>query len=376
MKRKKIGILGGGQLARMLALKAHPLGLEPYVLSPSKEDPAAKVTRFWIKGHLDRISHLKLFLKKTDIVTFENEFINTSLLLQAMKEVHTKIIPHPRVIEKFQDRWLQKKLLEEYNIPTSPFLKIDSYSDLLNAFEYFREKMVLKKRRFGYDGNGTFIIKNKKELKKCKFLFKNKTNSSTNAFTGFIAEKFIPFQKELALILVSHKNSEVISLPLVETFQKNFQCYWVKGPVSHVKIHKLTALLKNFIKKIEYEGVITFEIFQSLEGLLINETAPRVHNSGHYSLNALSKDQFTLHLESVLRRPIQPPTLLCKGFAMLNLLGQREIKSDWQKSKGIFLHEYGKKERKKGRKMGHLNACTDSPEKALNQLLKVKKYFS
>ena len=362
MKRKKIGILGGGQLARMMAVKAHSMGLEPYILSNSPLDPACQVTRFWVKGSVHRLSDLNKFLAKTDLVTFENEFVNTDLLTKAMKNKGTKIIPRPSIIRCLQDRRLQKNLLRKHRIPTAPFLKVDSFKDLTSAYEHFNQKLVLKKRLFGYDGYGTFIIKNKRQLKEACGLFPNKT--------GFIAEAFIPFKKELAVILASHKNSKPIHLPPVETFQKNFRCYWVKGPISHPLMKNFISLLKKFIQNIHYEGVIAFELFQNQNKLLVNEIAPRVHNSGHYSLDALSRDQFTLHLESILRKPLYPPKLLYSGFAMLNRLGGEKIKPHIIKREGIFLHEYGKKEERKGRKMGHLNSVASSPNKALSQLLK------
>lgn len=355
----KVGILGGGQLARMLALKAHELGIKPYVLSPSQEDPAAQVTSFWIKGDIQKTSDLTRFLKKTDIVTFENEFVPTSSLIQAMKKTKTSVLPHPRIIAQLQDRWFQKQLLKKYNIPTSPFFKVDNKKQALKAFETFKGQMVLKKRLFGYDGKGTFIVKNIKHIP-------HENN--------LIAEKFVPFKRELALILAAGKN-QIISLPLVETFQKDFRCYWVKGPADHPQINLLTKKLKTFLKKIKYQGVIAFEIFDTNKQLLVNEIAPRVHNSGHYSLNALSKDQFSLHLEAILGNQLKAPKPLCRGFAMLNLLGKKESSKNWKKIEGIFLHDYGKKLIKTGRKMGHLNSVADSSKKALENLFRAEKYF-
>ena len=355
----KVGILGGGQLARMLVLKAHEMGLKPYVLSADKHDPSAQVTSFWVKGDICRTSDLTRFLKQTDIVTFENEFVHTPSLIKAMRKTKTPVCPHPSIIAKLQDRWFQKQLLKKHHIPTAPFFKIDNKQQAFKVFKTFKNKMVLKKRLFGYDGRGTFIIQNTDQIP----FYKN-----------LIAEEFVPFKRELALTLVASKN-QIISLPLVETFQKNFRCYWVKGPVSHPQVKSLTKKLKTFLKKTGYQGVIAFEIFETSKNLLINEIAPRVHNSGHYSLNALSKDQFSLHLEAILETPLHPPQILCGGFAMLNLLGKREKSKSWKKIKEVFLHDYGKKKLKIGRKMGHLNSCADSPKKALENLFRAEKNF-
>ncbi len=364
--KKKIGILGGGQLARMMVLKAHELGLEPHVLSSNSDDPSAQVTSFWTKGNLNSTTSLVQFLKKTDVVTFENEFVNTSALQQAMKRSKTPVRPHPQIIDTLQDRLSQKKLLKKHNIPTSTFYSVSSYKEALTALNQLNNKMVLKQRRLGYDGYGTFVVKNISDLKKIKSKLKK----------GFIAEEFIPFQKELALLFASQYKKKIVHLPLVETFQKNFRCYWVKGPVTHSQIKNLIIRIKKFLKAIKYDGVIAFELFQTQKGLLVNEVAPRVHNSGHYSLNVLSKDQFSLHIEAILNRPLITPKILYKGFAMLNLIGQVEKSTDWQKINDVFLHDYRKKELRSTRKMGHLNAGGASGNDALKKLFKAQKFFS
>ena len=217
-------------------------------------------------------------------------------------------------------------------------------------------------------------FKIRKKLKQAKKLLKEEA--------GFIAEAFIPFKRELSLILASHRLSKkAAALPLVETRQKNFRCFWLKGPVkSSPQMKKLEARLKNFVRKIKYEGVIAFELFQKGGDFLVNEMAPRVHNSGHYSLEALSKDQFTLHLEAVLRRPLKSPELLSRGFsrgfAMVNLLGKIEPSPAWRKYPRVFLHDYAKKQKRRGRKMGHLTALDSSPDRALKKLLGLLRFFS
>lgn len=369
MRKKKqvIGVLGGGQLARMMALKAHEMGIELHVLSASKDDPAAQVTSFWTKGDIYSTSDLTYFLKGKNVVTFENEFIDIHSLKKAIMKTKTRTAPHFQVIEKLQDRWSQKLLLQKNGIPTSPFFKIDNEEDLIKSFHFLNKKLVLKKRRFGYDGHGTFFIRSLSECKKMKAELKKGTS--------FIAEAYIPFKKELACLFASHQLSKVISFPFVETRQKDYRCHTVLGPVHHPQIKSFVRLLSKFIKKIKYEGVIAFEFFQTDRGLLVNEIAPRVHNSGHYSLNALSKDQFSLHIDSILRNPIEAPEKIYKDFAMMNLLGKEQRDTKWKKIKGVFLHDYSKKEKKEGRKMGHLNAVACSPNEALKKLKKAIKSF-
>lgn len=363
-----IGILGGGQLARMMALKAHELGYQPYVLSSNKQDPAAQVTSFWTQGDIHSLSDLKKFIKTKDVVTFENEFINTSLLLKATKGSQVKIFPNPKTVEIIQDRWSQKNLLKKNNIPTASFVRVDSYEDLLKAFHLFDRKMVLKQRRFGYDGYGTFFIQSTQDCMKMKFPLTREI--------GFIAEAYIPFKRELAITLVSNGSHNIIEFPLVQTYQQQGICHKVKGPEKHLKARALILRLKKLVKSLKYKGAIAFEIFETSQGLIINELAPRVHNSAHYSLNALSQDQFTMHLLAVLNRPLKKPEMTCKGFAMMNLLGQKEKNTKWQEIQGVFLHDYMKQEKRSGRKMGHLNACASSPNLALRRLSKAIKSFS
>ena len=363
---KNIGLLGGGQLARMLALKAAALGLRPFVLSPSPDDPAAQVTSFWKKGNPHNPSDLLSFFKQVDTVTFESEFVSASLIESTLKKLKKPphVAPSLKNLSLIQDRLSQKNLLKKYKLKTADFLSLPSQKntkqlqDLLQKWSSF----VLKTRMGGYDGYGTFIIKNSQSLK-------NKRPS-----TSYIAEKFIPFKRELALTVIRSKE-QTSFFPLVETFQKEGRCLWVKGPVTHKKLEALKKQISFFLKKIHYQGAITFELFDQGTELLINELAPRVHNSAHHSLNSLTEDQFTLHLKAICNLPFQTPVPLKKGFAMLNLLGEGSKKTYWKLPKDVHLHWYGKKQSRKGRKMGHLNALASDSKQALKKLLKARKMF-
>lgn len=367
---KNLGILGGGQLARMLVLKAPPLGLTPFVFSPSKKDPAAQVCINWIKGGIKETEKLKAFLKKIEILTFESELINASLIEKILpKGNKLHIAPSLKILGQIQNRLYQKKLLQSHNLPTADFLSLSSKAakSKLNKLENIRtlNKMwdhlgpfVLKTREGGYDGYGTFPFTEKNQIKNFKF------------FKGdYIAEAFIPFKRELAISAARNKR-EIIFTPLVETFQEQSRCLWVRGPVNHKKINRLKEKISRFLNAINYHGLIAFELFDTGSHLLINELAPRVHNSGHYSLNAMNEDQFTLHLKAILDLPLQPPKS-SEGFAMLNLLGGRE-EEKWKSFKKFHFHWYGKTLIRPGRKMGHVNSVGKTPKEALNKLIKPK----
>ncbi len=364
----KIGILGGGQLARMLALKSHELGLHPYILSAKKTDPAGMVTSFHVEGDLNSKKDLKKFLKLVDVVTFENEFSDTKLLQKVALETHTPIHPKPQVMGLLQDRLKQKQLLQSCKIPTAYYISGEIEKQVPNFKRLFPDGVVLKKRRAGYDGYGVCIVKNIfKDLEAQKFFSKNSGQ--------LIAEEWIPFKKELALILIRNRKKQIVELPLVETKQESACCVWVKGPCQHKNKDSLVKKLKNLMNQIDYEGVMAFELFETKKGnLLVNELAPRVHNSGHYTLSALSEDQFSLHIKAILNLDLVEPNLHTGGFAMLNLLGSK-ANFPWSNKKHhpLQFYWYGKTLFRTGRKMGHVNLLDTTPNKAFNRLLKLKK---
>lgn len=360
----KIGILGGGQLARMMILEGFNLGFEMHVLSSKPTDPAAQVTAYWHQGDLSDLETLKKFLHTVDIATFESEFMDAAVLKTFTKE--TPIWPSPDSMGLLQDRLSQKAVLTNSKVPTADFIEVNALHDISTFLKQHKGGVVLKKRRNGYDGYGTFHIKTEKDLISFEPVFANEE-------TGFIAEQRIAFKRELALSLARNERGEIAVLPLVETHQQNSRCLWVKGPAKNSKITSLIKHLKKFVKDLNYVGIIAFELFEMKNGdLLVNEVAPRVHNSAHYSLNALNLDQFTLHLKAILNHKLTSPQIL-KPFAMLNLLGDSERTPKFAFDPDINLHWYGKADNRPGRKMGHLNTVAKTPEEGLKRLLKHRK---
>jgi 5-(carboxyamino)imidazole ribonucleotide synthase len=266
-----------------------------------------------------------------------------------------------------QDRKTQKELLIKSHIATSPFFDIKNYQELLALKKGTNLPLVLKARKNGYDGKGTYILKKWDDLKVKKFLAKQKE--------GVIAEDFIPFKRELALSICRSRNKDIIFFPLVESKQEAFCCTWVMGPTHHQQLSLLKTKLKNFVINNDYFGFLTFELFDTGKKLIVNEIAPRVHNSGHYSMDALDESQFSAHLKAIIGAKLSDPQLLCQGFAMYNLLGKSTNQPTWQLSPGVKLHWYGKEENYMGRKMGHLNAIADGPNQALNKVKRAIKEF-
>lgn len=365
----RAGILGGGQLARMLALKGHEMGLEIHVLSPDSGDPAAQVVRHHHPGSPTDEKALRTFFKHVDLVTFESEFMDASALERLSDETRVPVRPRPSLMAMLQDRLTQKKWLQSQGLPTAAFRSITDAKQAESAFAAFKGRVVFKKRRFGYDGYGTYIARDETSLRVAIDAIESDRH-------GFIAEAFIPFRREVALMVARRPSGETVALPFVETFQENSRCLWVKGPIAGLRGgSRLTTRLKKGLESTDYEGILGVELFETPRGLLVNELAPRVHNSAHYSLEGLTEDQFTVHWKAVLDLPFSPVRPRAGGFAMYNLLGHHSRPPSWEFTADIHLHWYGKLENRPGRKMGHITATASSSGLALKRLVAARTRF-
>jgi 5-(carboxyamino)imidazole ribonucleotide synthase len=372
----KVGILGGGQLARMLAIEGPNAGCEVHILCPNPDDPAALICNnlniFWHKGDPKNKSNLLSFAKKMDHLTFESEFFDLSCLAKPTKDksIHTQISPSIKAMGLMQNRKTQKEQLLKYKVPTSRFFYIEKLLDqkkFLQLLKKLNGQAVLKKTMGGYDGNGTFLIRDESEALK---IFANLKKN--NPKQSFILEEFIPFNRELAIICARSQNGDFVALPLVETYQVENRCDWVAGPIEHPDYKKTVNKIKFFLKKINYIGTIGFELFElrknQKRSLLVNEVAPRVHNSGHYSQDALFESQFLIHLKAILGQDLNQPKLKAHYFCMLNLIGNSSkpasVKKIFAKTKITGqVHWYDKKQIRPGRKIGHINYLSPSDKK-------------
>ncbi len=372
---KRVGILGGGQLARMLVLEGARLGLNMYVLSPSADDPAAQICRNWVQGDLTNLATVTDFFRRVDIVTLESEFLDQRVIGEAEKASGRLLTPKLDLVSRFSDRASQKEWLLNSGLATADYVTLASGNNGVKSFEKFfaaqKNGVVVKKRRFGYDGFGTYILRRNQDLQ--KFLAEYGRN-----LDEFIVEKFVPFKRELAVQFAVNVRGQICEYPLVEWQARDSKCWWVKGPIKSAatvgKVKKLNAKIRRALLKSGFIGIIAFELFESAEGLMINELAPRVHNSAHYSLEALSLSQFAAHLLAIVGLDLpKTATAYSGGFAMLNLIGSGEEAAQLPVPDGISLHWYGKLNNRRGRKMGHLTTLAASGELALKALLKVDK---
>lgn len=368
----KIAILGGGQLARMMVLEAHRLGLNTQIFCYSNQEPAAAVTQnvslIQATAPYFNDENIKV-LKTCTHLTFESEFFLADSLkseLKALKKL--KVFPRLDALKKLQYRLSQKKMLDQHHVATAPWVTVTSFNQAVSALNKFGA-MVIKKPFGGYDGYGTFVVKSTQDL--------DRLNSNPDFFKSpLLCEQKIVFKRELAMTFVRSASGQTISLPLVESYQTDNRCDWVIGPVTHKNIKGLVNKIKPLLDTLGYVGAISFELFDTGDKLLVNEVAPRVHNSAHYSLDALSFNQFELHLMSAYLKELPSPGLISPNFLMLNLIGQKDLVGlqSPRTSEGS-LHWYGKTQSRVGRKLGHLNLIDlkgQKPQQLLNKGLKLR----
>ena len=352
---KVIGVVGGGQLAQMLVLAGKEKEVDVIVQTGSVSDPAAKKSTNHIIREPTDFEGTKELASKCNSITFENEWINVREFID-LENNGIKFIPSLSSLEPLVDKLLQRNLLKKLNIAGPDFIALNS-----NRFSYtklpedWQFPIMAKASRGGYDGKGTRVIHSFSELEK---LF-----NQVNKDIWFI-EKWIKYEKELAIVASRDFEGQVRVFPLVETFQSNQVCEWVLVP-SNVS-HQVEAMARNIatslLTNIDYVGVIAIEFFFGSNGLMVNEIAPRTHNSAHYSIEACNTSQFDQQLCIASHLPLSDPKLLSPGAIMINLLGLPESSnlslekriSDINNIEGASLHWYEKELESPGRKVGHV----------------------
>ena len=372
-KERIIGILGGGQLARMSAYQAYKLGFEIAILEKSKNSPAGMMTKHEFVGWVDSKKALRDFANASDIVTLENEFVDYQRL-EFVESLGKKVLPSPKTISLIQDKYIQKKTLKNNNIPVADFLKVDEKANYNKIVKVLGNNFILKSRKMGYDGYGNYNVKSGKD-----FLEGIKRLSSRHS--ELMAERFIDFDMELA-VMVARSKKEIKTYPVVQTIQKNHICHTVIAPaqIDLSAIKKAEKIAIDAVKAIKGFGIFGIEMFLvNGNEILVNEMAPRPHNSGHYTIEACVASQFENHIRSVLNLPLGS-TELVKPFAvMINLLGKRVgqgVVQDYHKALkngNIHLHIYGKEKSRLGRKMGHITVLGDDLKKILSLARRVEK---
>lgn len=365
----KIGILGGGQLARMSAFEAIRLGFSVNILEKTKNSPAGQISKNEFIGWIDNKKVLRKFINSSDIITLENEFIDSEVL-EWIENQKKKVIPSSRTISLIQDKLIQKQTFQKANLPLPEFIDISDKPNYYEIKKKLGDKFLLKSRKLGYDGYGNAIINNDED-------FNNALKKLKQKHTELLAEKFIDFEKELAIIIARTKK-EIKVYPVVETIQKNHICHLVIAPaqVENNLIKDTIEIAIETIKAVNGYGLFGIEFFLTKDTkILINEIAPRPHNSGHYSIEACVTSQFENHIRSILNLPLGSTEMIHPYSVMINLLGKRNGKNkilrlnDVLKFEDAHLHIYGKEKSRKGRKMGHITFCGNDLKTIYNKAL-------
>ena len=375
MKRKEriIGILGGGQLARMSAYQAYKLGFEIAILEKIKSSPAGMMTKHEFVGWVDDKKVLRDFTNTSDIVTLENEFVDYQKL-EFVESLGKKVLPSPKTISLIQDKYVQKKTLKKNNIPVANFLKVDEKANYTKIAKVLGNKFILKSRKMGYDGYGNYNVKSEKD-------FHSGIERLSSRHSELMAEKFVDFDMELA-IMVARSKKEIKTYPVVQTIQKNHICHTVIAPaqINLSAIKRAEKIAVEAVKAIKGYGIFGIEMFL-LDGkkILVNEMAPRPHNSGHYTIEACVTSQFENHIRSVLNLSLGSTDMVKPYAVMINLLGKKEGEGvvenydEVLKNDIVHLHIYGKEKSRLGRKMGHITVLGDNLNKILSLARKVEK---
>jgi 5-(carboxyamino)imidazole ribonucleotide synthase len=353
MTAKKIGVIGGGQLAWMMGSIAPELGLELIVQTPNINDPAVSRAKDVVLGAIADAQTTAKLASLSDVVTFENEFINLNEL-QTLVQQGVVFRPSLEALAPLLDKYEQRTYLKNIGLPVPQFSLLEQETDLQTPLsQHF--PLVLKARRHGYDGQGTFIVQSRAELQ----AIWEKYN-----FPSLLLEEFVPFTQELAIMVARNSQGEIFTYPVVETYQKQQVCRWVIAPakVSNKVQQQVTAIAKNLIEQLHYIGILGIELFLTPDDtVLINEIAPRTHNSGHYTLDACNVSQFAMQLCTVADLPCSFPTMKSQAAVMVNLLGYETSQSDYTEKRhqisqlpNTLIHWYGKTESRPGRKLGHV----------------------
>jgi phosphoribosylaminoimidazole carboxylase PurK protein len=362
--QKTIGIIGGGQLGRMLTLAAKPLGFRVIVVDPNENSPAAQVGAEEITANLFDPAALKQLAEQSDFLTIEIEHLDIDVLDQIAK-LGKPVNPAPATIRIIQDKFKQKEFLAAANIPVAPFAEITDYDQATNLLKDWGGKMLVKTRFGAYDGRGNMVVTSNKELKIALDHFND---------SKLYAEKFVPFRKELAVMIARSMDSNVVLYPVVETIHQRNICLevLVPAPISKLERSKAEKVALQVAQLMEGAGMFGVEMFLTIDGeVLINEIAPRVHNSGHYTQDASRTSQFEQHIRAISGLPLGSTDMTVPAAAMVNILGEHNRPTTLdglEKSLAIphvSVHLYGKSPTKIDRKMGHINATGDTVEEAL-----------
>ncbi len=364
----RLGMVGGGQLGRMFIQEAINFDVHVHVLDPDANAPCKHIAHSFTQGSLNDYDTLYNFGLDKDVLTVEIENVNIEAL-EALEKLGKKVFPQPRVLRIIKDKGTQKEFYRDHNIPTAPFQLTNNLEEVKQLADQL--PFVQKMRTGGYDGKGVQVLRTEKDFE--------------NAFeTPSVIEEMIPFEKEISIIVARNENGEMAVYPAVEcefSEEANLvEFLFAPANISTEIKNKAIKLAKSVIEKLEMVGILAVELFLTKDGsLLVNEIAPRPHNSGHHTIECNVTSQFEQHLRSVLNLPLGSTDIIQAG-AMINLLGEKGYEGDvyyeglekFIGKPGVHPHIYGKAQTKSFRKMGHVTIAGKDLEKVKALAIDVK----
>ncbi|WP_137791363.1 5-(carboxyamino)imidazole ribonucleotide synthase [Bacillus sp. E(2018)] len=367
--QQTLGILGGGQLGRMMALSAREMGLNVVVLEPGENSPCGQVADHQITTAYDDREGIKKLSEQSDVVTYE--FENIDAVSANWLEENANLPQGSRLLAVTQHRLKEKETLQKAGVPVAPYRPVTDFRSLQRAVEELGYPSVLKTCRGGYDGKGQFVIKQESDLEIAATLLEKETDC--------VLEAWVPFEKEISVIITRSVSGEVKSFPIAENIHKENILHQTIAParITNKTADQAKLLAGSIATELELVGTLAVEMFVAKDGMIyVNELAPRPHNSGHYTIEACETSQFDQHVRAVCNWPLGN-TELIKPAVMINILGEhhetvlREIGNLGEAK----LHLYGKKEAKAKRKMGHITVLGDTIEQALEKAERVSALF-
>ncbi len=355
----RVGILGAGQLARMLALAGYPLGLRFAFLDPAKESCAADLGEHFC-GAYDDEALLDRFAASVDLITYE--FENVPVACVEYLAQRSTVFPPALALETAQDRLHEKTLFQELGITTPPFRAVDTLEGLRHAVAKIGLPAVLKTRRMGYDGKGQYVLRSVDDIDRAWQLLGG---------VPLILEGFVAFQREASIIAVRARTGEIRYYPLSENIHRNGILHLSRCREGDAMQQKAEGYIQQILEQLDYVGVLALELFQDGDTLIANEIAPRVHNSGHWTIEGAETSQFENHLRAVCGLPLGSTAALGHA-AMLNFIATLPPRDAVLGIPDAHLHYYGKAERA-GRKVGHATVRSSSGERMEQQLAELLK---
>ncbi len=339
----------------MMANAAEKLSIELVVQTPNQDDPAVAIASKTIFAAVDDATATATLAARCDVVTFENEFVDLQALAP-LTEQGVCFRPGLQVLSPLLDKYHQRRYLQQIGLPVPKFATLENISDP------WQFPLVLKSRRHGYDGQGTFIIQDADALQRTLTSFAGKQ-------TSFLVEEFVPFVKELAIIAARSPSGEIVTYPVVETQQKNQVCHRVIAPadISPELTSQIGEIACSLLNNLQAVGIFGIELFLlGDQQVLVNEIAPRTHNSGHFTLDACECSQFEQHLRAVCDLPLGNTALRAPAAVMVNLLGYENAENDYLVKRQqiaalpqAYVYWYDKKTSRPGRKLGHVTVLLD-----------------